>query len=66
MSNSSNEVWEKIGDIPDDEVIHVLTKLFLVYEELVKQNPENQEALNFFKYLDNAIEQTNQCNLNRR
>ncbi len=63
---SSNDIWSDLGELPDEEVIHMMTKLFVIYEEKIKNNPADQEALNFFKNLDNSISQTNQCNLNRR
>lgn len=61
-----DDIWSKIGDLPEEEMIHVLTKLFLTYENLLKNSPNNQEAINFFRNLDNAVTQANQCNLNRR
>ena len=64
--NSPNDIWIDRGELPDEEVIHMMTKLFVIYEEKIKNNPEDLEALNFFKNLDNSISQTNQCNLNRR
>ena len=63
---SSNDIWSDLGELPEEEVIHMMTKLFVIYEEKIKNNPADQEALNFFKNLDNSISQTNQCNLNRR
>ena len=63
---SSNDIWADLGELPEEEVIHMMTKLFVIYEEKIKNNPEDREALNFFKNLDNSICQTNQCNLNRR
>ena len=63
---SSNDIWADLGELPEEEVIHMMTKLFVIYEEKIKNNPEDREALNFFKNLDNSICQTNQCNLNRK
>jgi hypothetical protein len=66
---SPNQLWEAIGDIDPDETSHVLTRLFVMYEQLLQNNPDDpkgQEAANFFKNLDIALTQTGECNLNRR
>jgi len=63
---SPDEIWADLGELPDEEVILMMTKLFATYEKKLKYNPEDKEALNFFKNLDNSISQTSQCNLNRR
>lgn len=60
------EIWEEMGDVPEEELPHVLTKLFTFYEERINRNPDDQEAVQFFINLDNAISQTLDCNLNRR
>ena len=61
-----DDIWEDIGSLSDDEMFHVITKLFDIYDNELKQIPTNSEALNFFKNLDNVISQTSQCNSNRR
>ena len=63
---SPDDLWAELGELPDEEVINMLTKLFAMYEEILKKNPKNREALNFFRNLDISISQTSQCNLNRR
>lgn len=63
---SPNDIWEALGDIDDEEAQHVLSKLFVMYEELVTRNGESQETDRFFQNLDNAIELSRECNLNRR
>lgn len=63
---SPNDIWSDLGELPDEEVIHLMTKLFAIYEEKLKNYPEDREALNFFKNLDSSLSQTSQCNLNRR
>lgn len=63
---TSNELWEAIGAIDEEENGHVLTKLFAMYEQLLEKNPQDQEALNFFRNLDTALTLTTECNLNRR
>jgi len=61
-----NDIWGELGELPGEEVMNVLTKLFALYEDRLKKNPADQDALLFFRNLDNAIEATTQCNLNRR
>lgn len=61
-----NDLWEALGSVPEEELVHVLTKLFTVYEQLLQVDPESREAQLFFRNLGNALEATEQCNLNRR
>ena len=61
-----NDIWDELGELPDEEVMHVMTKLFVLYEDRLNNNPEDQNALIFFRNLDNSISLTSQCNLNRR
>jgi predicted ATPase len=63
---NSNQLWEAIGDVDEEETGHVLTRLFTMYEQLLANDSKNQEALNFFRNLDTALTQTTECNLNRR
>jgi hypothetical protein len=63
---SPNDLWEALGSVAEEELVHVLTKIFTVYEQLLQVDPENREAKLFFRNLDNALEATQQCNLNRR
>ncbi len=63
---SPGDLWEALGDIEGEETAHVLSRLFVSYEQLLQQNPEDKEALNFFRHLDNALNRTIECNLNRR
>ena len=61
-----NDIWGELGELPEEEIMHVMTKLFALYEDRLNKNPDDQAALIFFINLNNAIEQTSQCNLNRR
>ena len=63
---SVNDLWEDMGSIEQEEMPHVMTKLFSIYEEHLKLYPNSEESLQFFKNLDRAITETSQCNLNRR
>jgi hypothetical protein len=57
---SPNDIWADLGELPDEEVIHMMTKLFAIYEDKLKNKPEDREALKFFKNLENSINQTSQ------
>jgi hypothetical protein len=61
-----NDLWEAIGDIEEEEIGHVLTRLFAMYEQLLDNNSKDKEALKFFRNLDTALTLTAECNLNRR
>jgi hypothetical protein len=63
---SPDDLWSDLGELPDEEVILLVTKLFSFYEERLNKNSGDTEAINFFRNLDNALNQTSQCNLNRR
>ncbi len=63
---SPNDIWSELGELDDEEVIHLMTKLFAVYEEKLQKYPGDPESLNFFKNLENSLRMTTQCNLNRR
>ncbi len=62
----SGDLWEKVGSLEDLETMQVITKLFDVYELQLQNNPGDVAARQFFKYLDQAISQASECNLNRR
>ena len=63
---SHTDLWEAIGSLAEDEVLHVITRLFAMYEVKLEKNPDDSEALLFFRNLDNAVSQSTICNLNRR
>lgn len=66
MMNNSGDLWERIGALQEDEPIHVLTRLYTVYDQLLHSDSENEEAKRFFQHLENAINYCVECNLNRR
>ncbi len=59
-----NDPWEAIGTLEDDEAMHVLTKLYTMYEQHQQQDEAGTSL--FFRRLHQAIEQSKECNLNRR
>lgn len=61
-----HEIWDALGEVPEEELLHVLTKLFFAYEAQLTRNPHDPEAITFFQRLGTVLEQTAQCNLNRR
>ncbi len=63
---TANDLWGELGELPAEEHIHVLTKLFTAYESRRQRDADDPCALEFFRNLGNAIEQTTGCNLNRR
>lgn len=63
---TANDLWGKLGELPEEEHIQVLTKLFTAYEARQERNADDACAREFFRHLDQAIEQTANCNLNRR
>lgn len=63
---SVNDLWEAIGAISEEEMHHLLTKLFDMYEKRLEGDPADPEAAVFFQNLDNALSMTTECNLNRR
>lgn len=65
-TKSSNDLWEAIGSLAEDETVHVITKLFSMYEEMLQKNSDDSHARLFFRNLDTAITQSTLCNLNRR
>ncbi|MBU0673553.1 MAG: hypothetical protein KJ950_02785 [Proteobacteria bacterium] len=58
--------WAELGELSEENLLNVLTRLYTHYEKLQKQNPASEAALDFFRNLGSAIDQTNQCNSNRR
>ena len=64
--SKSNEVWEALGEVAEEDALHVLTRLFAMYEEQEQQNKNDETAPLFFRNLATAISQSCECNLNRR
>ncbi|MFZ5773977.1 MAG: hypothetical protein ACOY3Z_00605 [Thermodesulfobacteriota bacterium] len=60
------ELWGELGGLREDELFHVITKLFAHYEAELSRDTAHAVALDFFNHLDVAITQTVQCNSNRR
>jgi hypothetical protein len=61
-----DELWTGIGSLGEDESLHVLTRLFALYEKRLQQDAADPAALDFFRNLAQAMEQVCQCNSNRR
>ncbi len=62
----SNKAWEHLGELAEEDAIHVLTRLFTMYEEEERNTPESEAASLFFRNLITAVRETAACNLNRR
>jgi hypothetical protein len=63
---SINDLWGDLGELSENETLHVLTKLFVAYEAELQNNPDDDGVRRFFQNLDNIISQTRECNSNRR
>lgn len=64
--NLSNTAWEHLGELTEEDALHVLTRLFSMYEEEEQRHPGDKAASLFFRNLLTALGQTSACNLNRR
>ncbi len=63
---NTNDLWEQLGDMEEDDIPHVLTKLFTLYEDRLQNDPQDESARHFFKHLSQTLKQVGDCNLNRR
>lgn len=63
---NTSELWDALGSLPEEEMPHMVTRLFALYEARLQQNPDDPEALLFFNNLNRALTETCQCNSNRR
>ncbi len=63
---NTNDLWEKMGDLEEEDIPHVLTKLFTIYEERLHRMPDDEATALFFKHFGQALNQVSDCNLNRR
>ncbi len=61
-----NDLWEEMGDLPPEDLLHVMTTLFAIYEEKLERPHDLAEGSRFFGHLDAAITQACQCNSSRR
>jgi hypothetical protein len=62
----ADDAWEALGDLSEEEALHVLTRLYALYEETHQHHLDDEAADRFFTNLFTAITQTRECNLNRR
>jgi len=60
------DLWEKIGALDEMDLASVLAKIFVTYEEKLIKNPDDSDALQFFRTLQQVVDQVGECNLNRR
>ena len=63
---NSNNLWEALGSLEDDQAYQILIQLFARYEQRQEQNPDDQEAQSFFQALSVIIAQVQSCNVSRR
>lgn len=55
-----------MGELAEEDAVHVLTRLFTMYEEQEQRHPNDEATALFFRNLISALGQTSECNLNRR
>lgn len=60
------EIWEELASLSEEDAQHVLTRLFVAFEEERNNQPDSEHCRLFFQKLSTALEQTLECNLNRR
>ena len=60
------DLWEKIGALDEMDLANVLAKIFITYEEKLLKNQNDRDALQFFRTLQQVVDQVGECNLNRR
>jgi hypothetical protein len=63
---NANDVWGRLGELNEEDAVHVLTRLFAMYEQRQQQQPDDEAAALFFRNLSTALDQALECNLNRR
>ena len=63
---NSNDLWEALGSLEDDQAAQVLTQLFVRYDLRREQCPSDPAAALFFQDLAAIMSQVQSCNANRR
>lgn len=63
---NTNDLWEALGSMDDDQSFQVLTQLFARYEHRREQHPDDPEAETFFQALSVILGQVQSCNVSRR
>ena len=58
---ATNNIWGELEDLPDEEVMHVLTKLFALYEDRLKKNTADQDGLVFFRNFPESVSRPQGC-----
>jgi hypothetical protein len=64
--STSNDVWAELGELDEEDAVHTLSRLFVMYEEQQQRNADDEACALFFRNLSTAIKQASECNLNRR
>lgn len=62
----TNDLWETLGTLADDQAMQVLTQLFARYEQQRERFPDDSAAATFFHNLALIVSQVQSCNVNRR
>lgn len=64
MDVSTGDLWGKLGEMEQEDCVHLLHFLFSQYEKELEVKPEVAE--HFFMQLQNGLEQVSTCNVSRR
>jgi len=62
----TNELWDALGSLDDEQAYQILTQLFARYEKCRELNPADPEAQAFFQALSVIMAQVQSCNVSRR
>jgi len=52
---TSNDSWAALGELEEEDAVHVLTRLFTMYDEQQQRNPDDKAAALFFRNLATAL-----------
>jgi len=63
---NSNDLWDALGSLDDEQATQVLTQLFTRFEQRGEQYPDDPAAAAFFQTLAAILAQVQSCNANRR
>jgi len=63
---NSNDLWEALGSLEDEQAMQVLTQLFARYEQRREHSPDDPAVAAFFQNLAVIMAQVQSCNVNRR
>ena len=42
---TSGDVWAELGELNDEDAVHTLSRLFVMYEEQQQRNPDDEAVI---------------------